>query len=60
MACILNIYPQLWKAAPGCFVVCKLDSWMLTENYSFICGEPDWTAASPYTIQGLPLRLIKD
>lgn len=33
---------------------------MLRENYSLMCGEPDCTAASPYTIQTLPLRLIKD
>lgn len=26
MACILNISPQLWKAAPGCFVVTSV-SW---------------------------------
>lgn len=43
-----------------CSHICELDSWMLRENYSLICGEPDWTAASPYTIQTLPLRLIKD
>lgn len=43
-----------------CSHICGLDSWLLRENYSLICGEADWTTASPYTIQGLQLRLIKD
>lgn len=43
-----------------CSHICELDSWMLRENYSLMCGGPDCTAASPYTIQTLPLRPIKD
>lgn len=35
-----------------CSHICGLDSWMLRENYSLICGEADWTAASPCTIPG--------
>lgn len=43
-----------------CSHICELDSWMFGENYSLICGEPDWKTALPYQIQTLRLRLIKD
>jgi len=43
-----------------CSHICELDSWMFGENYSLICGKPDWRTALPYQPQTLLLRLIKD
>lgn len=43
-----------------CSHICKLGSWMFGENYSLICGKPDWRTALPYQIQTLRLRVIKD
>lgn len=58
-------FKLLFAAADGssrllCSHICELDSWIFGENYSLICGKPDWKTALPYQIQTLQLSLIKD